>query len=59
MASSGRRGMSSAAEAGADGPQVSENVCPDCAGSGRAGLGGAHCSTCDGDGVVLEPLGDA
>ena len=41
----------------ADDPQVGENTCPDCAGTG-ARDGGA-CARCDGTGVVTEVVGDA
>ena len=41
----------------ADDPQVGENTCPDCAGTGVRD--GAECPTCAGSGVVTEVVGDA
>ena len=41
----------------ADDPQVGENSCPDCAGTGTRD--GAECSTCAGTGTVDEVVGDA
>ena len=40
-----------------DDPQVGENTCPDCAGSGARD--GADCTTCAGSGTVDEVVGDA
>ncbi len=40
-----------------DDPQVGENTCPDCAGTGRRD--GADCATCEGTGTVVETVGDA
>ena len=40
-----------------DDPQVGENTCPDCAGTGSRGDG--DCSTCAGTGTVDEVVGDA
>lgn len=37
--------------------QTGENVCPDCAGTGRVADGA--CPTCGGTGIVVEMLGDA
>ena len=41
----------------ADDPQVGENTCPDCAGTGSRDDG--DCSTCAGTGTVDEVVGDA
>ena len=41
----------------ADDPQVGENTCPDCAGSGARD--GQECPTCAGTGTVEEVVGDA
>ncbi|MEX2291118.1 MAG: hypothetical protein WD794_12435 [Mycobacteriales bacterium] len=38
-------------------PHVGENVCPDCAGTGR--VDGARCATCGGDGTRSEVVADA
>ena len=38
-------------------PQVGENTCPACAGTGRRD--GDECPTCGGSGVVVELAGDA
>lgn len=38
-------------------PQVGENVCPDCAGTGA--VDDATCTTCAGTGTVEETVGDA
>ncbi len=40
-----------------DDPQVGENTCPACAGSGSRD--GAECSTCASSGTVDEVVGDA
>jgi DnaJ-class molecular chaperone len=37
--------------------QVGENVCPDCAGTGK--VEGADCAACGGSGTVEEIVGDA
>jgi DnaJ-class molecular chaperone len=44
-----------------DDPQVGENTCPDCAGTGSRddGDGDGDCSTCAGTGTVEEVVGDA
>lgn len=42
---------------GADGSQSGENTCPQCAGDGR--VEGGDCPTCEGTGIVAEPVGDA
>jgi hypothetical protein len=39
-------------------PGTGENVCPDCAGSGRKS-GGGQCPTCAGTGIVIEGIGGA
>jgi len=38
-------------------PGTGENVCPDCAGSGRVRNG--RCNTCGGTGVVIVGIGGA
>ena len=38
-------------------PQVGENVCPACAGSGD--VDGRPCGECDGSGTVEETVADA
>ena len=38
-------------------PQVGENTCPDCAGTGSRD--GRTCATCAGSGTVEEVVGDA
>ena len=38
-------------------PGAGENVCRDCAGSGR--IDGDTCATCGGSGVVIEEIGGA
>jgi DnaJ-class molecular chaperone len=40
-----------------DDPQVGENTCPDCAGTGLRE--GGECPTCAGTGTVAEVVGDA
>ena len=40
-----------------DDPQVGENTCPDCAGTGTRD--GADCLNCAGTGTVPEVVGDA
>jgi DnaJ-class molecular chaperone len=40
-----------------DDPQVGENTCPDCAGTGSCD--GSQCPTCAGSGTVDEVVGDA
>ena len=40
-----------------DDPQVGENTCPDCAGTGARD--GRDCPTCAGTGTVDEVVGDA
>ena len=40
-----------------DDPQVGENTCPDCAGTGSRD--GGDCPTCSGSGTVAEVVGDA
>ena len=40
-----------------DDPQVGENTCPDCAGTGTRD--GTDCPTCAGSGTVAEVVGDA
>ena len=40
-----------------DDPQVGENTCPDCAGTGARD--GGECPTCAGSGTVAEVVGDA
>jgi DnaJ-class molecular chaperone len=42
---------------GPDDPQLGENVCPRCAGTGQRN--GAECDTCAGTGTVEELAGDA
>ncbi|WP_169338857.1 hypothetical protein [Stutzerimonas azotifigens] len=39
-------------------PGTGENICPDCAGSGRA-EGGRPCATCGGSGKVIQGIGGA
>ncbi len=46
-----------AAQPGAEGKQTGENVCPACGGAGT--VDGSRRGTCDGAGVVEEPVGDA
>lgn len=41
----------------ADDPQVGENTCPDCAGTGSRD--GGDCPTCAGTGTVEDVVGDA
>ncbi len=38
-------------------PQVGENVCPACAGTGT--VDDVPCTACDGSGTVEETVGDA
>ena len=45
------------ADTGAEDPQVGQNTCPDCGGTGRTDAG--PCATCGGAGTVEELVGDA
>lgn len=49
--------MSTTPEQGTDGPQIGENTCPACAGTGR--VDGSDCATGGGTGTVVEQVGDA
>ena len=49
--------MSTPSAPGADGEQVGQATCPDCAGTGRRD--DAQCPACGGTGVVDELVGDA
>ena len=52
-----RRAAGGAVTTPPDDPQVGEDTCPDCAGTGSRD--GGECSTCAGTGVVAEVVGDA
>ena len=42
---------------GPDDPQVGENTCPECGGTGQ--VDGQECPVCGGSGEVVELVGDA
>jgi len=51
---SSRPNLNSGDEAEPGTPGTGENVCPDCAGSGR--VGAQPCNTCGGTGKVIEGI---
>lgn len=56
-AGGGGRPMKPGSEAPAGTPGTGDDLCPQCAGSGR--VDGAPCPNCDGTGVVTEGIGGA
>ncbi|MBV8953132.1 MAG: hypothetical protein JO179_03270 [Solirubrobacterales bacterium] len=51
----GRDDAAPADEAPSEARETTENLCPECGGSGRAG--GEECPACGGTGRVSEPIG--